>query len=337
MLKQHRKCIRCLVNMPLIDSPYSGPPAYQYNGHLQTIIPSLTRSVKGLPYQRERLTLSDGDFVDLDWITANNSRLVVLTHGLEGDSSRQYIRGTANLFAQHNYDVLAWNCRSCSGEMNQAFRLYNHGEIDDLGEVIAHALQTKPYRELVLVGYSMGGNITLKYLGVHGHRLTDRIRGGVAISAPTDLRASAGLLDLPSNRFYRNRFMKKLLVKIALKAQMFPGRLDMSKIQQVKQWKDFDDFFSAPINNYRDADDFYAQASAVNFMPDITVPTLLLNAQNDPLLSPECSPEKLARDHPHVFLETPRTGGHVGFQIPRDSYTYAERRALWFAQHVTKA
>ena len=320
--------------MPLIRSVYSGPPAYQYNGHLQTIIPSLTRKVAGVSYERERLTLSDGDFVDLDWIDTGHSRLMIVTHGLEGDSNRQYIRGTAKLFAQHNYDVLAWNCRSCSGEMNRAFRLYNHGEIDDLDEVIRHALRTKQYQEIVLVGYSMGGNITLKYLGVHGKQLSGAIKRGIAISSPTDLGASAVLLDRPSNRFYRNRFMKKLLVKISQKAERFPGRLDMSKLQLVKQWRDFDEFFSAPVNSYRNADDFYTQASAVNFMPGITIPTLLLNAQNDPLLSPECSPGWLAENHQYLFLETPRTGGHVGFQIAHDPYTYAERRALAFTQQI---
>ncbi|MFD2938131.1 YheT family hydrolase [Spirosoma flavum] len=320
--------------MPLIHSTYSGPPAYQYNGHLQTILPGLIRTVTGVTYERERLTLTDGDFVDLDWIDGGRNRLVILTHGLEGDSNRQYIRGTAKLFAQHQYDVLAWNCRSCSGEMNRAFRLYNHGEIGDLGEVITHALHTKQYEEVVLVGYSMGGNITLKYLGVHGSQLPAVIKSGIAISAPTDLGASAGLLDWPSNRFYRNRFMKKLIVKLSQKADRFPGRLDMSKLQQVKQWRDFDEFFSAPVNDYRDAYDFYTQASAVNFMPGIMVPTLLLNAQNDPLLSPECSPDWLAKAHPTIFLETPRTGGHVGFQIARDAHTYAERRALSFAQKL---
>ncbi|MFD2572344.1 YheT family hydrolase [Spirosoma soli] len=319
--------------MPLVRSTYPGPPAYQYNGHLQTIFPSLTRKVANVYYERERLILSDGDFLDLDWIDKGRKRLVVLTHGLEGDSNRQYIRGTARLFAQHGYDVLAWNCRSCSGEMNRAFRLYNHGEIGDLGELLDHALRTKSYEEIVLVGYSMGGNITLKYLGVHGKHLPDVIKRGIAISAPTDLGASAALLDRPSNRFYRNRFMKKLVVKISQKATLFPGRLDMTQLQQVKQWRDFDEFFSAPVNDYRDADDFYEQASAVNFMPGITVPTLLLNAQNDPLLSVECSPEWLAQTHPNVFLEVPRTGGHVGFQVPRDSHTYAERRALAFARN----
>lgn len=318
--------------MPLIRSAYPGPPAYQYNGHLQTVIPSLTRRVTGVQYKRERLTLSDGDFVDLDWLNTGHDRLVILTHGLEGDSNRQYIRGTAKLFAEYQYDVLAWNCRSCSGEMNRAFRLYNHGEIGDLGEVIQHALRTKSYRQVVLVGYSMGGNITLKYLGVQGQQLPDVIKCGIAVSAPTDLGASAVLLDQPSNRFYRNRFMKKLVMKLRQKADRFPGRLDMSKLRQVKRWRDFDEFFSAPVNSYHSAEDFYAQASAVNFMPGITVPVLLLNAQNDPLLSPECSPGWLAEFHPHIYLETPRTGGHVGFQVIRDGYTYAERRALAFAQ-----
>ena len=318
--------------MPLIPSAYPGPPGYQYNGHLQTIVPSLMRSVTGVTYTRERLTLSDDDFVDLDWIIRSNRRLVVLSHGLEGDSNRQYIRGAAKLFAEAGYDVLAWNCRSCSGEMNRAFRLYNHGEIGDIGEVIQHALRARPYNDVVLVGYSMGGNITLKYLGVQGVNLPKAIKRGVAISSPTDLETSAQLLDRPSNRFYRNRFMRKLLIKINQKAIGFPNRLDMTKLQQVRRWRDFDDFFSAPINNYRDAGDFYAQASAVNFMPGIAIPTLLLNAQNDPLLSLTCSPGWLAETHPHIFLETPRRGGHVGFALARDRHTYAERRALWFAQ-----
>lgn len=320
--------------MPLLQSAYPGPPAYLYNGHLQTIIPSLTRNVTGVAYERERLTLADGDFVDLDWVAGGSERLVVLTHGLEGDSNRQYMRGAARLFAQHGYDVLAWNCRSCSGEMNRAFRLYNHGEINDIHEVLQHAVQTRPYTEIVLVGYSMGGNIVLKYLGVHGKNLHPAIKRGIAVSSPTDLGASAQLLDRPANRFYRSRFMKKLLVKIRQKAARFPGRLDMTKLRQVKRWRDFDEFFSAPVNNYRDADDFYAQASAVNFMAGITVPVLLLNAQNDPLLSPKCSPAWLAKDHPNIYLETPLKGGHVGFMLANDPHTYAERRALAFAQGV---
>ncbi len=124
--------------------------------------------------------------------------------------------------------------------------------------------------------------------------------------------------------------MKKLAIKLNQKADRYPGRLDMTKLRLVRRWRDFDDYFSAPVNDYRDADDFYEQASAVNFMAGIRIPTLLLNAQNDPLLSPECSPDWLAQTHPHIFLETPRSGGHVGFMVARDAHTYAERRALAF-------
>lgn len=319
--------------MPFIPSDYPGPPRYQYNGHLQTIVPSLTRKVQGVIYQRERLVLSDGDFVDIDWLRQPHHRkLVVLTHGLEGDSDRQYMKGTARLFHLNDFDVLAWNCRSCSGEMNRAFRLYNHGEIGDIGEVIDHALQQKPYDELILVGYSMGGNITLKYAGVNGAKLPSIVKRAIAISAPVNLETSAGLLDWPSNRFYRNRFMKKLARKMTLKATQYPERIDLCKLKQVRRWKDFDDYFSAPVNGYRDADDFYQQASAIHFMSGLTIPTLLLNAQNDPLLSPECFPHELAGQMPTLFLEIPSQGGHVGFMLPGDEYTYAERRALAFAQ-----
>jgi len=321
--------------MPLITrSTYPGPPPHLFNGHLQTVVPSVWRKVDGVGYERERLTLSDGDFVDLDWLDRGSKRLVLITHGLEGDSHRHYVKGTARLFARHGWDALAWNCRSCSGEMNRAFRLYNHGEIGDIAEVITHALRTRRYEELVLVGYSMGGNITMKYLGVHGKQVPEVIRRAVAISAPADLHASAKLLDLPRNRFYRQRFLKKLTLKMARKAELFPGTLDMSKLKYVRVWRDFDEFFSAPLNGYRDADDFYTQASAVNFLPGLTVPTLLINAQNDPILSPECSPAGLAETHPCLYLETPRTGGHVGFLVRGDEHTWSERRALQFAQEI---
>jgi uncharacterized protein len=318
--------------MPSVPSIYPGPPRYQYNGHMQTIVPSLTRKVQGVVYQRERLTLADGDFVDIDWLRQpQNQKLVVLTHGLEGDSHRQYIKGTARLFHANGFDVLAWNCRSCSGEMNRAFRLYNHGEIGDIGEVIDHALQQKAYDEIVLVGYSMGGNITLKYAGVNGTKLPSAVKRAIAISAPINLETSAELLDRASNRFYRNRFMKKLARKMMLKAAQFPDRIDLSKLKQVRRWKDFDDHYSAPVNGYLDADDFYHKASAIHFMPSLTIPTLLLNAQNDPLLSPECFPHELAGQMPSLFVETPSKGGHVGFMVSDDEHTYAERRALSFA------
>lgn len=321
--------------MPIISqSTYAGAPPLLFNGHLQTIIPSVFRKIEDVNYTRERLTMSDGDFIDVDWLKNDNDKLVVLTHGLEGDSHRHYIKGTAKLFAQNGWDVLAWNCRSCSGEMNRAFRLYNHGEIGDIAEIIKHSLAADAYKNVVLVGFSMGGNITLKYLGVHGSKVPDVIRAGVAISAPTDLKSSAELLDWRSNWFYRQRFMGKLFKKIQIKAELYPNRLDLSLIKKVKVWKDFDNFFSAPLNGYRDADDFYEQASAINFIAGTTVPVLVCNAANDPILTPECVPFELAKAHPLIFAEMPQTGGHVSFVVPYDEFTWAERRALEFATNA---
>lgn len=319
--------------MPIIaQSSYPNPPLFQFNGHVQTIAPSIFRKIEGVNYQRERLELPDGDFVDLDWLTNQADKLVVLTHGLEGDSGRHYIKGTAKLFFQHGWDALAWNCRSCSGQMNRAFRLYNHGEIGDLHEVITHACRNKNYQRVVLVGYSMGGNITLKYLGTKGAALSDRIKAGLAFSAPTDLLSSAKLLDEPRNWFYRQRFMKKLVLKMTQKAAAFPERIDMGCLKDVKKWQDFDDLFSAPVNGYRDALDFYEQGSAINYVAGTAVPVLICNAQNDPLLSAECAPTQLGKQHPLIFVETPARGGHVGFMVPNDEFTWAERRALAFCE-----
>lgn len=320
-----------LVSMPIIHrSTYPGSPRHLFNGHLQTVVPSMFRKIKGVNYERERLILSDGDFVDLDWLDTGSKKLVILTHGLEGDSHRHYIKGTAKLFAQNGWDALAWNCRSCSGEMNRAFRLYNHGEIGDIGEVIDHALRTKQYEAIILVGYSMGGNISLKYAGVKGNEAPDVLKSVVAFSAPTNLKTSAELLDLPQNRLYRTRFMKKLIKKISQKDKLFPNRIDLNKLKDVTVWKDFDDLFSAPVNGYRDANDFYEQGSAINFLDGVKVPVLICNAQNDPILNDDCAPQSLAEKHPLIYVETPATGGHVGFLVKNDEFSWAERRALAF-------
>ncbi|MBP8239875.1 MAG: alpha/beta fold hydrolase, partial [Saprospiraceae bacterium] len=252
--------------MPLIaSSSYLKSPAYLWNGHVETIVPAVARRVK-VPYERERLELPDGDFVDLDWLDRGTRRLLILTHGLEGNSQRNYVQATARFFAQEAWDVLAWNCRSCSGEMNRLPRLYHHGEIGDFGQVIEHALRTKDYEQIALIGFSMGGSITLKYLGVCGKELPDPVKTGIAFSTPCDIEASIRTLELPVNRFYKNRFYKKLRKKIELKAVQFPGLIDAGLLNQVKTWRDFDTFFSAPINGFDSPEAFYQQASCVNYM-----------------------------------------------------------------------
>jgi len=317
--------------MPLIKtSTYTRPPFYLFNGHLETIIPSVFRKIEGITYQRERLELADGDFLDLDWLTQDSKKLIILTHGLEGNSERHYVKGCAKLFYKKGWDVLAWNCRSCSGEMNRNVRMYHHGEIGDIQTTIEHAINKGNYKEIYLIGFSMGGNITLKYLGVHGDTIPGAVKGAVAFSAPCDLTSSAALLDAPQSIFYKQKFYRKLAHKMRLKDQQHPGIIDIKLLEEVKCWRDFDELFSAPLNGFPNAQAFYDQASSKNYLSGIRVPALLVNAQNDPILTKECSPRELAATHPFFYLETPAKGGHVGFAIKGSVYTWMELRALEF-------
>ncbi|MBK9016932.1 MAG: alpha/beta fold hydrolase [Saprospiraceae bacterium] len=318
--------------MPLIPhSTYRRSPLL-LNGHFETIAPNVLRKVKGIDYERERITLPDGDFLDLDWLDRGSRKLVVLTHGLEGDSSRTYVLGMARIFHQNGWDVLAWNCRSCSGEINRAQRMYHHGDIEDIGQVMDHALHRKNYETVVMSGFSMGANITMKYLGVHGKNVPEPVRAAVVFSAPTDLRAGAEILDHASNIIYRKRFLFYLKQKMVLKNGQYPGVIDLENFKKIKVWRDFDEYFSAPLNSFRDAADFYEKASAKNFMAGIATPTLLVQALNDPILPPSCYPKDLCQKHPHLHLEMPDHGGHVGFWKPGKEFAWSEERALDFVK-----
>lgn len=321
--------------MPIIqNSSYANPPFYQFNGHLQTIIPGVFRKIKNIKYQRERLELPDQDFLDLDWIINGNKNLVILSHGLEGSSDRQYIQGAAKLFSQNSWDVLAWNCRSCSGEMNRTARLYHHGDVEDIGTVINHAVAQQKYDNIVLVGFSMGGAMSLNYLGKNGKNIPDQVKAGVAFSTPCDLKEGAEILNIRSNAIYRKRFLRNLKKKILIKEKEFPGLVDLNKLKEIKEWRDFDEHFSAPLNNYKSADDFYYNSSAKNFMHNIQIPTLLVNADNDPILTPACTPLDIAKSNANIFMEQPSQGGHCGFMLPNQEFAWSEIRALEFANEI---
>ena len=317
--------------MPIVkNSTYPGAPHQLFNGHLQTIIPSLQDKKGRLPYDRQRFTLSDGDFVDIDWLKAGYGRVAVLIHGLEGGSQRKYLRKMAKHLHEKGWDVLAWNARSCSGEMNKAFRLYEHGEIGDLAEVIDSVVQDKSYRQMILVGFSMGGSIVINYLSRMADTLPKIVTHGVAISTPCNLGECADQLDKWDNFLYRNKFKRKLYKKIKYKAEQFPGRVDVSKLSEVKCWRDFDEFFSAPVNGYTDADDFYKRASAGNHVAGVKVPTLMINAANDPFLTPSCSPFGIAENHQYFYLEVTKNGGHVGFPDKRKQDYWLGKRVEEF-------
>lgn len=316
--------------MPIISSTYQKPPAYLFNGHLETIFPSLFRKVEGLEYFREKISTPDGDFLNLDWSKVGGEKLLVISHGLEGDSRRHYVMGLVKLFNLNGIDVLAWNNRTCGGEMNLKPILYHHGSSYDLDTVVQHVVNKHTYKEIILAGISMGGAQTLKYLGEKGSNLPGQITKAAVYSAPCNLASSAATLKLRSNLFYKKRFLGKLKKKMEVKAAQFPDLVDLDLLSKVRDFDAFDTQFTARIHGFKDSQDFYKSVSADNWMSDIVIPTLIINSLNDPLLGPECYPVKLAEAKSEIILEMPKRGGHTGFSLVGQEFTYGEFRMLEF-------
>jgi predicted alpha/beta-fold hydrolase len=307
--------------------PYS-PPLFLFSPHLETIYPAILRKVLLQPFVRERIPTPDNDFLDLDWLRQGSDKLVILSHGLEGNSQRAYIKGMAKVFFADGYDVLAWNYRGCSEEMNRQLRFYHSGATDDLNVVIDHAIDNKKYTSVFLVGFSLGGNITLKFLGEKEPRT--EIKKAVAISVPMDLKTSCEKISRPSNWIYSYRFLKSLKAKVMQKASRMPG-LDVSKIDRVKTLMQFDDRYTAPLHGFDSAVDYYTRCSSIHFLKNIKTPALIINTLNDPFLSKECFPSEALKDHSYVTLEILLRGGHVGFtQFNKNGLYWSEQRALDF-------
>jgi len=314
--------------MPIIKSTYKAPFIYR-NGHIATILPSLFRKIK-VAYTRERINTPDGDFLDIDSLKNNNKAVVIISHGLEGNSHRHYVTGTANLFAQHNWDVVAWNCRSCSGEMNLKPRLYSHVDAPDLSCVIDYVLASGKYEDIGLVGFSMGGAITLNYLTKMINRHPLQLKSAVVISAPVDVGGSANELEKGKNRFYRQRFLKKMGHRMKEKALQFPGMFNTDGIDKITTFKEYDIKYTAPLHDCKSPAEFYEKASTSNKLAEIDVPTLLLIAQDDPFMPASCYPYDEAETNPYLYLEAPKYGGHVGFIQDSLRNSWMEKRAYEF-------
>ena len=319
--------------MPIIDHSNYKRPFYLFNQHLETIIPSMFRKIKGVEYQRERIDLEDGDFLDLDWVKDGHGRLVIISHGLEGSSNRHYVKGLAKLFNRNEWDVLAWNCRTCSGEMNRTARFYHHGATDDFKSVVDHAVSLNKYQTIVLIGISMGGSLTLKYLG-ENEVFPEALLCATVFSVPCNLKSSVLALEKPGNKFYKRRFLKKLKKKIKAKAEIMPDVIISDGFWGIKRFNDFDNRFTAPLHGFKDAEDFYHRVSAENYLDRIRLPTLIVNAKNDPFLPAACYPVDIASDHDYIYLEMPSYGGHVGFSLRGEEFNWAEKRSLSFVKEV---
>lgn len=315
--------------MPLIQSNYN--PSFPFkNGHFSTIYSAKLRPSPSLIQQRERLQLPDGDFMDIDWsfTIKTSQKIAILLHGLEGNTQRTYMKGQAKILNQNGWDVAAVNFRGCSGEANLSYQSYNAGKTDDLEAVINSILKKDKYAEISLVGFSLGGNLLLKYLGER-ETVPKEIKKAVAISTPLSLKGSLEALNAYSNWVYHTSFLINLRKKYKAKMKDFPENMTASDYKKITSLLEFDNVYTAPAHGFKDAFDYYEKNSSLQFLPNIAIPVFILNAENDSFLSSECYPIDLALKMKNLHLEIPKYGGHVGFHLSNRMY-YSETRSLEF-------
>lgn len=320
--------------MPLITSSSYHAPLLLKKGHACTIYAALYRSAPKLFPERQTINTPDGDFMDVDVNAAEAEDrkpvTVILLHGLEGSSDAHYMRAMASICLAQGWNTIRVNFRGCSGRPNHTERSYHSGASDDLDVVVQWAETKYPNEHFVLIGFSLGGNVCLKYLGEGGRRAS--VVGGVAVSVPCDLNGSSKVLAKWINRIYMRRFMKDLVKKLELKNQNLGTDFDISTFRKMKTFAEFDGAYTAPVHGFASAEDYWTRSSSLQFLDQIDVPTLLINAKDDPFLSKRCFPETIARNSDFFYLETPGDGGHVGFltSVLQRSYSWQESRAVEF-------
>lgn len=317
--------------MPILHSTYRAP-WYLPGGLLQTLVAVAYRRPT-ISFDRETLELPDGDFLDIDWLRNDAENLVIITHGLEGSSHSQYVNDFVQTNSDHAFDILAWNCRSCSGRINRNKRLYHHGEIEDISQVVMHAVETGRYKKIFLAGVSMGGNISTKFLALKPEIAKHVTACGIT-STPCDLGSTAAAVDFVQNRIFRLYFKSKLSRKFVEKEKQFPGSVNMEKLKSVKRWVDFDRYVSLPFVGHHDPEKFYRAASPNTYFEQITHPFLLVNAKNDPILQPLSYPTEIAKKKANLFFEYPAHGGHAYF--PMHKGNYGVKRVLEFFHSFIK-
>jgi predicted alpha/beta-fold hydrolase len=317
--------------MPIISSSNYCPWILFKNAHIQTIYPSLFRKVRNVHYVRERVVTPDRDFIDLDWSRAGADKVVIVLHGLEGHSGRSYVLGMIRAFNMRRWDAVAFNFRGCSGQPNRLLRSYHCGATEDLHTVLRHVMDRKRYMCISLVGFSVGGNLALMYLGDKKYPISLLIKSAAAVSVPCDLESSANKLAQRSNILYMKRFLMMFHEKIREKMRLMPHEIDDANYSSIRTFKDFDERYTAPIHGFSSAKDYWTKCSCRQFLPEINIPVLLINARDDPFLGKECYPVKEAKNSRHLYFEMPNHGGHVGFvDFKGDGEYWHEKRIAGF-------
>ncbi len=308
--------------------------------HAQTIGGRLLRRTTPPPFTRTRLETPDGDFLDLDFPpepagTSSTSPLVLLLHGLEGSARRGYAINVYRALARHGVRAVGLNFRSCSGEPNRTARFYHSGDTQDIRFVLAVLRQRYPGAPLGAIGFSLGGNALLKYLGEEGEAARSALACAAAVSVPYDLGAGADLLDsTPMGRFYTGVFLKSLIRKADAKAALLVDRCDVDRLRGARSFREFDDAATAPLHGFQGAEDYYQRSSSRQFLHAVRVPTLLLHAADDPFLPGSHFPHEEVASNDCLTGVVTSTGGHVGFigGTPWRPHFWAEETAAgWLA------
>ena len=317
-------------------------PWWLRGAHLQTIVPALFAGRAEVRYVRERWHTPDGDFIEVDRLVqpapSDRARpVLVVFHGLEGSAESRYVRGLMAAALARGWDGIAPHFRGCGGSANHLPRFYHSGDSDEVDWVLqrvaamrtamraAHPADAAP---IFAVGISLGGNMLLKWLGERGSAARGVLAGAAAISAPMDLMASGEALGRGFNRVYARMFLHSLKAKSRAKLARYPDLFDRARMEAARDLHDFDDVVTGPLHGFRDADDYWTRASSKPLLTNVAVPTLILNARNDPFLPAFALPTR-AEVSSAVTLEFPDQGGHVGF-------VHAGREGReWMPRHVT--
>lgn len=315
------------------------PAWWLRNSHLQTLWPCVIRKRKLKPeltLERERLELPDGDFIDLDWINKHESGpVIILLHGFEGSINSHYAKGMLNAIHENGWRGVFMHFRGCSGEHNRLSRGYHSGETNDLSYVVKVLQSREEHTPFAAIGYSLGGNVLLKWLGETGK--SNPLKAAIAVSVPFELNKAANRIEYGFSRLYQWYFLRCLRWRLLKKFERVPSPIDPAFLQSVSRMRDFDNAFTAPLYGFRDADDYYSSASSRQYLRFIQVPTLLVHAKDDPFMTADVipAPEELS---PFVKLEVTEKGGHVGFvtgRFPwRPVYWLEERTPQFFREFL---
>ena len=312
-------------------------PRWLPGGHLQTIVPYFFRKVAPPPYRRERIDTDDGDFIDLDWVDGpRDAPLVILFHGLEGSSLSHYSRATMRAVRDAGWRGVVPHWRGCSGEPNRLPRAYHSGDHAEAGWLVRQLHRESHGAPMFAAGVSLGGSALLNWLGRAGDDARQYLRAAGAVSTPLSLRLGGESIGRGFNKVYTWNFMRTMRRKGLEKSSRFPDIIDPNAIRQTRTLYDFDDVFTAPLHGFAGADDYWDRGSSLQWIRHIAVPTLIVNARNDPFMPFDALPEKPAPSAA-VTLEVPEHGGHAGFlhgPWPGDPLWMPRRLLRFFESHL---